>query len=138
MRTRLLNARAIQFTPALAKLIGLNEAILLQQIHFWLEESDHEHDGATWIYNTYDEWEAQFPFMSRRELIRAMKRLVDDLKLVKVKRFNQNNWDRTNWYTILYPAVEQLEDQVQAILGKYEEKRVAAVVARKRRNKRVT
>ena len=39
--------------PALAKEIGLHEAVILQQIHYWLEKSNHLINGCLWIYNTY-------------------------------------------------------------------------------------
>ena len=34
--------------PELATKIGLNEAIMLQHIHFWLQESKHHKDGRVW------------------------------------------------------------------------------------------
>ena len=48
--------------PSLAIAIGLNEAIFLQQLHYWLQQAGKERDGRRWIYNTYDEWHAPAPF----------------------------------------------------------------------------
>jgi hypothetical protein len=48
--------------PDLAYGIGLNEAIALQQVNYWLKEttSGLERDGVRWIYNTNEQWLEQF------------------------------------------------------------------------------
>ncbi|RVR60047.1 DUF4222 domain-containing protein, partial [Citrobacter freundii] len=58
--------RPIVINPDLAYSIGLNEAIALQQINYWLQEtkSGMESDGVRWIYNTTEQWLEQFPFWS--------------------------------------------------------------------------
>ena len=47
----LLKVKPLVISPALAQRIGLNEAIVLQQICYWLEDttSGVEHDGKRWI-----------------------------------------------------------------------------------------
>ena len=35
----------IMILPTLAQKIGLNEAVILQQIHYWLVSSQHEKEG---------------------------------------------------------------------------------------------
>lgn len=58
--TKLLIAdHPLQVLPRLAAEIGLNEAIVLQQIHYWLEKSTHVHRQQKWVYNTMDDWLAQ-------------------------------------------------------------------------------
>ena len=66
--------RPLQVLPSLAVLIGLNEAIVLQQIHYWLsnELNNKIIDGKKWVYNTYEEWGRQFPFWSCRTIQRTM------------------------------------------------------------------
>jgi hypothetical protein len=49
--------------PSLAAKIGLNEAVVLQQIHYWLGISKHNIEGRTWVYNTYEEWQKQLPLI---------------------------------------------------------------------------
>ncbi|WLF74824.1 hypothetical protein Q3V38_08385 [Limosilactobacillus fermentum] len=39
----------LQVLPSLAKSIGLNEAIVLQQIHYWIRKSNNLKDGHKWI-----------------------------------------------------------------------------------------
>lgn len=70
------------FNPVLAKNIGLNESIVLQQLYYWHKK----YDAKKWIYNTYEEWQTQFPFWSLRTIRRAFKSL-EEQGLVKCKRF---------------------------------------------------
>ena len=51
--------------PSLAKAIGINGAIVLQQLHFHLANRDNGrvHAGQRWIYKTYEDWQKDdFPF----------------------------------------------------------------------------
>ena len=59
-------------TPKLATLLGVNAAIFLQQVRFWLNKSDHVIDGRTWIFNSLDDWHQQLPFWSMRTLTRII------------------------------------------------------------------
>jgi len=52
----LINENPLQVLPGLAKMIGLNEAIFLQQLHYWLDKSAHNLDERRWIYNTAAGW----------------------------------------------------------------------------------
>ena len=65
----------ILFLPRLAAVIGENDAIMLQQLHYWLDVAGHEYDGRRWIYNSYNEWAAQLPFWSRETVRRTLGRL---------------------------------------------------------------
>lgn len=85
----------------LAEAIGLNEAIVLQQISYWLEETNSgiQHEGQRWIYNTVEQWSAQFPFWAPI----TVKRTLQDLRergFLKVAQLSQDPRDRTNYYTI--------------------------------------
>ena len=82
--------------PALAKEIGLHEAVILQQIHYWLERSNHLINGCRWIYNTYRAWQQQFPFLSLAAIRRAITRL-EGLNLLKTERFDKQSWNQTKW-----------------------------------------
>lgn len=72
MNKLLIDDYPIQVLPKLAVEIGLNEAIILQQMHYWLNTSNHKYDGKKWIYNSYPEWQKQFPFWSLITIKRAI------------------------------------------------------------------
>lgn len=93
--------------PDLAKEIGLHEAVILQQIHYWLEKSNHLINGCRWIYNTYQAWQQQFPFLSLSAIRKAIARL-EGLNLLKSERFEQRRWNQTKWYSINYQRLEVL------------------------------
>ncbi|WP_231359826.1 conserved phage C-terminal domain-containing protein [Escherichia coli] len=99
----LMPSRPIVISPDLAYRIGLNEAIALQQVHYWLKEttSGVEHEGARWIYNTTEQWLEQFPFWSESTLKRTFTSLKK-LGLLLIEQLNKGQRDMTNFYTINY------------------------------------
>lgn len=101
MADLLISEPPLQVLPSLAVKVGLNEAIILQQIHYWLQKSKHVHDGHTWIYNSYSGWQKQFPFWSRNTIIRAINRLEKDGYLITAN-YNKAKFDKTKWYRIDY------------------------------------
>ena len=107
MSKLLIDDYPIQILPKLATEIGLNEAIVLQQIHYWLNQSSHNRDGKKWIYNTYDDWNKQFPFWS----VMTIRRVINSLekqKLILIANYNKAGFDKTRWYSIDYSVVESV------------------------------
>ncbi|EOF7240316.1 conserved phage C-terminal domain-containing protein [Enterobacter roggenkampii] len=113
----LMPSRPIVINPYLAYSIGLNEAIALQQVNYWLKEttSGLERDGVRWIYNTNEQWLAQFPFWSESTLKRTFTRLKQ-LGVLKVEQLNKSQRDMTNYYTINYES--ELLDEVKVTKSK--------------------
>ena len=109
MNKLLIHEEPLQVLPSLAAKIGLNEAIMLQQLHYWLRKSKNLRDGKPWIYNTYIEWEKQFPWWSNR----TIKRIVDNLRsaglIETTSKYNKLNIDQTLWYTINYEKLDMQE-----------------------------
>lgn len=103
--------------PALAVEVGLNEAIVLQQIHYWLSKSKHEHDGRTWIYNSINEWCKQFPFWSEKTIRRTLSSLEKQGILLK-GNYNKLKIDRTLWYSIDYEVLHSIEKKHNHVVKK--------------------
>lgn len=101
----LFNFRPLVVNPELAVRIGLNEAIVLQQLKYWLNETDSgvEYDGRQWVYNTLDQWQKQFPFWSVDTVKRALTSLQNQ-ELVFAEKLNKAQRDQTNYYAINYLA----------------------------------
>ena len=101
--------------PRLAVAVGLNEGLILQQIHYWakVKQRDPSHyeasfrDGRCWVYNSLAEWHEQFPFWSTDTISRALISLKKQ-GLIVVEQFGKSDWDRTNWYAIDYDALNSL------------------------------
>lgn len=94
----------------LAALIGLNEAIVVQQIHYWIKKksSGIEHQGCRWVFNSLDRWHEQFPFWSADTVKRALSALKAK-GLIRVEKLAEAGRDRTNYYTIDYKQIALLE-----------------------------
>lgn len=113
----LINEDPIFFLPTLATQLGLNEAILLQKIHGWLQCTPKEHVGRNWIYNTYKSWHEQLPFMSEITIKRAVKNLIEK-KIIITENFNKSSFDKTLWYSIDYEKLNEIveiSDSIKSI-----------------------
>ena len=104
MSKLLIDDYLIRVLPKLALKIGLNEAIFLQQVHYWLNKSNHRHIGKKWLYNTYNDWQEQFPFWSVMTIRRTIASL-EKKNLLITDNFNRAGFDKTKWYTINYEAL---------------------------------
>lgn len=109
MTKLLINEPPLQVLPSLAAAIGLNEAIVLQQIHYLLRTSRNARNGRRWVYNTYPEWQARyFPFWSVRTIQRIFRSL-EERGLLLTTVANARRGDRTKWYTIDYSRLDQYD-----------------------------
>lgn len=109
----LFTSRPLVVNPELAARIGLNEAILLQQIHYWLNDtaSGAERNGRRWIYNSLEKWCVQFPFFSASTIKRGFASLKSK-GLLEIEQLSDDPRDKTNFYSINYEN-EQLLGQVK-------------------------
>ncbi|MFZ7942778.1 hypothetical protein [Neobacillus sp. 19] len=108
MSKLLINESPVMIIPSLAVRLGLNEAVVLQQIHYWVTSSSHVIEGRKWIYNTYKDWQKQLPFWSESTIKRTIRSLEAQGYLLS-GNFNQLKIDKTKWYTIDYERLEALE-----------------------------
>ncbi|MGW7906947.1 conserved phage C-terminal domain-containing protein [Staphylococcus pseudoxylosus] len=111
MNKLLIDDYPILVLPKLAEQIGLNEAIVLQQMHYWLSNSNHFYDGRKWIYNSYKSWEEQFPFWSNVTIRRTISSL-EKQNLLYVGNYNKAGFDKTKWYSIDYEGLEGMSKRV--------------------------
>lgn len=107
MNNLLFDEPPLVVSPTLAALLGLNEAIVLQQFNYWLKRSNKQFEGYTWIYNTIDKWLQQFPFFSKSTLRRTITHL-ETQGIVVTGNFNQKGFDKTKWYRIDYDRLESV------------------------------
>jgi hypothetical protein len=115
MSKLLINESPLQVQPSLAMAIGLNEAIFLQQLHYWMGASRHHHDGKKWVYNTYSDWLLQLKYLSLPTLKRTIKSLKDR-GLLSVERFDKLRSNQVNYYAINYDVLAIIEANItQAI-----------------------
>ncbi|EFB3681128.1 replication protein RepO [Escherichia coli] len=109
MSRLLINENPLQVLPTLACTIGLNEAIVLQQIHYWLNSSQNFFENRHWVYNSVTDWQEQFPFWSESTIKRVLANL-EKLNVVFTGNFNSDAWDKTKWYSINYAPLCKIEE----------------------------
>lgn len=109
MNTRLLiNEPPLQILPILVQELGLNEAIILQQIHYWLQSPSNRHliDDYYWVRYIPQQWAEQFSFWDQKTLLHAIKNLEEKLEIL-ISMENHDS-DETKYYTIDYWTLEQV------------------------------
>lgn len=102
----LINEPPLQVLPTLAKELGLNEAIVLQQIHYWLnlQFSRCLFGGHYWVRYTSKQWERQFSFWDKKTLRRTLKNL-ERLEVIIVAAHGPK---KARYYTIDYGTLDQV------------------------------
>lgn len=114
MSKLLIDERPLQCQPSLAAALGSSdEAIVFQQLHYWLQRSKQvQEDGHKWVYNSMEDWLKQFPWIKSRS---TLSRYFNDLEkrgLVITGNFNKAKFDKTKWYRIDYDALSDLEQRL--------------------------
>src|SRR5688500_13059129 len=90
------------FSPTLAKLIDLNNAIVLQQVHFRLQLRRNHRDGRYWVYDSAEAWQSyHFPWWSLNTVKRTFAALEEDGLLI-ARQFERASGDCRKWYSIEY------------------------------------
>lgn len=105
MSKLLIDEPPLQVLPSLAVRIGLCEAMLVQQIHYWTQRSKPFNDGYCWVYNTVKEWQKQFPFWSENTIFRHLQNLRESGVLIAEQK-SPNSFDKTMYYRINYEKLD--------------------------------
>lgn len=113
----LFNEHPLVVSPTLAKELGnLNEAVFLQQLHYWLEikrqTGKNFVDGKYWTYNSIENWLEQFPWLTISTLRRTIASLIKKGYVIK-GNYNRKKMDHTTWYTIAYDKLDELGCKVK-------------------------
>jgi hypothetical protein len=83
---------------------GVEKAILLYNIRFWLEKNKanetNARDGYYWTYNSSTAFARLFPYLSEQSIRRWMTELEKKGVLLSSQKYNKSSFDKTKWYTI--------------------------------------
>ena len=86
-----------------AELHGVEKAIILYNLRFWLEKNKANnknlHDGYYWTYNSAKAFALLFPYFTASKIHRLLKQMEDD-GLVVAGNYNKVAYDRTKWYSL--------------------------------------
>lgn len=103
-----------------AKKYGIEKAIILYNIRFWLDKNRankkniFNKDGVDyfWTYNSSSAYGELFPYMAESSIRRYLVELeVEDGVLIS-GNFNKIGYDRTKWYTTFEHSIDQNEQSI--------------------------
>lgn len=113
MSNLLFDDKPIVVSPRLAELLGdVDQAIILQQIHYWLQKSNKVIDGRRWVYNSMNDWLKQFPWVKSRKSLTTKFGRLEKAGLLVTGNYNKAGFDKTKWYSIDYDTLSQMEQRL--------------------------
>lgn len=116
MSEMLLNERLVAIQPSLVRRLGIAEAAIVQQLHYWLRRATNSHDGHIWVYKTYSEWADEIGLSSK-----AVRGALDKLRRAEVVVSIESpldTRDRTLWWRIDYDVLDNGEGSPSAPEGR--------------------
>ena len=91
------------FDIEVAKEYGIEEAVILNNLYFWIEKNRanglHFYDGYYWTYNSVKAFNELFPYMSAKKIRNALNHLIEEGILI-TGNYNKSAYDRTLWYAL--------------------------------------
>ena len=91
------------FDGRIAAMYGVDEAVFIAMLQFWIAKNEandrHFHDGRYWTYNSIRAMERLFPWWSKRQIERIVKKLKD-AGVVLTANYNRDSHDRTLFYSL--------------------------------------
>src|SRR6056297_2909642 len=97
-----------QFDVDIATRFGVDEAILIHNLVFWIIKNEANnnnlHDGHYWTYNSSTALQRLFPFWSAQKIGRLLRKLEDEGIIIS-SNYNKVAYDRTKWYTVIDKSI---------------------------------
>lgn len=116
MKIWLMDEQPVVVDRGLARVIGLSEAIVITQLHQWIEynkkHKKNYKDGYYWTYGSMEKMhEEYFDILgSVRTVRRVFKKLEKNGYLI-VDNYNKLNFDKTSWYRVNYEKFNELKKE---------------------------
>ena len=106
-------------SPVLAKHLGFNEAILLEQVRLCTEMNrdngkEYVHEGRVWMYRTIADWHKVLKWLSPKTITRAFESL-EAKGIILRKQLASDAYDRTMWYTIDHEALDAYMTKAEGV-----------------------
>lgn len=91
------------FDSDIAEEYGLTEAIILQNIAFWIAKNEanerNYYEGDYWTYNSIKAFKNLFPYLTEKKIRNALERLIQ-ADIIRVGNYNTDRRDRSLWYSL--------------------------------------
>lgn len=102
-----------------AELHGVEKAIILYNLRFWLEKNKANnknlHDGYYWTYNSAKAFATLFPYYNSSKIHRLLTQMESE-GLVLSGNYNKKGYDRTKWYSMPEFSVESIDNSHFSLL----------------------
>lgn len=102
------------FDINIAKEIGINEAIVLKFIWYWIEKNkaneEHYYNDRYWTYNSNKALCKLFPYMTSKQIRYVIDNLAKKGVIIK-GNFNKKVFDQTLWYAITDYGYDLLQNR---------------------------
>ena len=116
MNIWLMDEQPVVVDRGLARIIGFSEAVVITQLHQWIEynrkHKKNYKDGYYWTYGSMEKLhEEYFDILgSVRTVRRVFKKLEKNGYLI-VSNYNKLNFDKTSWYRVNYEKFDLLKKE---------------------------
>lgn len=101
------------FDVEIAKQLGINSAILLENLYFWIKKNEankkHHYDGKYWTYNSVEAFTKLFPYFTYDSIRYSLEKL-EKAGYIITGNYNQMPMDKTKWYALTEKAYSLLEN----------------------------
>ena len=99
--------RVHTFDIDIAAQIGVNQAIMLNNIYFWVKKNEANNnnffEGKHWTYNSVGAFSELFPYWSNKQIRLILTKLIND-GYIESGNFNKAKYDKTRWFTLTNKA----------------------------------
>lgn len=117
------------FDIDIAKEYGLTEAVLLNNLWFWVKKNEanemHFHDGEYWTYNSVKAMESLHPYLTEKKIRNAISHLKDE-GILLIGNYNKSPYDRTTWYAFTQKGKSIMtKGQIDSTIGQMEDTETA-------------
>ncbi len=103
-----------------AVLYGVDEAIFLNNLKFWLTKNKanmkNVHDGYVWTFNSANSYSELFPYWSMKKVQRLILSL-EKRGVVISGNYNKLKYDRTKWLTMPEFCIEPKEENPWTLMS---------------------
>ena len=100
--------KIISFSRTFARNNSVNEAIILKYLGYKTRKSTNERDGRKWYYASTKGLAKQFPYLSPSAIDTNIRKMDAKCKL-EVSNYNRMLIDRTRWFSVTAPAIDDVE-----------------------------
>lgn len=101
-----------QFNTKIAEKYGIEEAILIEHLYFWIHKNrcldEMEHHDRTWCYSSAKGFNKYVTYMSTQKIRRVLVGL-EKRGFIYIDNFNKTAFNQTLWYAFTDSAIEELE-----------------------------